>query len=150
MLRNIFAFAVLLTVSYANAGVLGDIDADGQVGLPETIYSLQCLAGLRSPVAIAGNVKVISKYVEITEEYGSETLWIVPTGKRIVITDIYLAGGDAAYLYENTLRKFRIGSGNRIFHFNSGIAFLSGSEVILKSNTTQDIIMFISGYEVDE
>ena len=139
-------------VSFAHAGVVGDIDGDGKVGLPEAIYSLQSLAGLRTPLAVAGQVKVISKYVELDTTTTTATLWTVPAGRSIVITDILILGGINVYLYENTLLKIRVYKdfNNGEYHFNSGVAFSSGSEISLQSPGVYFKDIFISGYEVDQ
>jgi hypothetical protein len=59
MIKSVFFLAAFIVSSYAHAGVLGDVDGDGQVGLNEAIYSLQSLAGIRPPIA-AGLKNVIT------------------------------------------------------------------------------------------
>lgn len=48
-----FAMLFLVGVGGLNAGVVGDVNNDGVVGLPDVIYGLQVTAGLRpeSPTA---------------------------------------------------------------------------------------------------
>jgi hypothetical protein len=150
MLKSIIFLGAFIVSSYARAGVVGDIDGDGKVGLPETIYSLQSLAGIRPPSATA-QVKVISGYAVMDNSTFEMTIMTVPSGKMIVITDIIVIDGGNWYLYENTFPKVYIKEiYGREYHFNSGIPFSSGTNIIAKSAAANEKKVFISGYEVDQ
>jgi hypothetical protein len=56
MLKSILFLAAFIVSSYAHAGVIGDIDGDGTVGLPEATYALQVLSGVRTPMTTSGSV----------------------------------------------------------------------------------------------
>jgi hypothetical protein len=59
MLKSIIFLVAFTFSSYAHAGVLGDIDGDGQVGLPEAVYALQSLSGIRSSLPNSDGLKNI-------------------------------------------------------------------------------------------
>ena len=151
MFKVVFVFVILIIASFAHAGVVGDIDGDGQVGLTEAIYSLQSLSGIRPPLADAGQVKPISKYIETSETLGEKILMTVSAGKAIVITDILLIrGGDIAFFEKTTLKRRVLDSFGKAYHFNSGIPFSSGTNIIIQSNNSPPFLLFVSGYEMDQ
>jgi hypothetical protein len=49
--RVISIIIILMMACFAHAGVLGDIDGNNQIGLPEATYALQVVAGIRTPMA---------------------------------------------------------------------------------------------------
>jgi hypothetical protein len=153
MLKSIIFLGVFIVSSYAHAGVVGDINGDGQVGLNEAIYSLQSLAGIRPPLAIA-QAKVVSKYVELAAPTYEQILMTVPPGKVIVITDIVVMEGAYFWLYENdSLKMYLKADVSREYHFKSGILFSSTTNIIVKGDpqsVSPPKRIFISGYEVNQ
>jgi hypothetical protein len=150
MLKSILFLAAFIVSSYAHAGVTGDIDGDGKIGLPEGIYALQSLAGLRPPLATA-QAKVISKYIEFIGPTTTEvTLMAVPVGKMVVITDILILNGIRFWVKEDTSTKIFLDvEFSKEYHFNSGIPFSSGTNIIVKGSNLPNYIFF-SGYEIDQ
>jgi hypothetical protein len=73
MLKAIIFLATFVVSSYAHAEVIGDVDGDGQVGLPEAIYSLQSLAGIRSPLANGDAVKTLKNILTVAKGNGNFT-----------------------------------------------------------------------------
>jgi hypothetical protein len=61
MLKAILFLGAFIVSSYAHAGVLGDVNGDGQIGLPEATYALQVMAGIRSPSATLTNIITVAK-----------------------------------------------------------------------------------------
>jgi hypothetical protein len=150
MFKSVLFIAAFIVSSYAHAGVTGDIDGDGKVGLPEAIYSLQSLSGMRPP-SVSAQAKVISRCIQMDPQVSEQTVMTVPVGKVIVITDIVLIKGPTFWLYENGSPKIYIDAEvSRQYHFYSGIPFSSGTSIIAYGSGNVNKMMFISGYEADQ
>jgi hypothetical protein len=105
---------------------------------------------MRPPLATA-QVKVISQYIEMEPQTYEQTVMTVPAGKVVVITDILLLAGVTCRIFENTSLKIYLHTDFGVqYHFNSGIPFSSGTNIIVKNPDTVTKRVFISGYEVDQ
>jgi len=58
MYKTFVLLLSFLIASSANAGILGDVDNDGQVGLTEAVHALQVTAGIRSTTPTPGNATI--------------------------------------------------------------------------------------------
>lgn len=153
----VIVIVFLLYISpLANAGVMGDIDADQKVGISEVLYGLQVAAGIRA-AANTSDVTLTSSFVDAI---GADpfVLLSVPADKEFILTDlvaIIFSGGSAFYdfcINEDTTCKLKYNSYYnsalptlRQMHLNAGVPFTPGSTVFIKNiNGTGRIV--ISGY----
>lgn len=152
---------VLLNTPPAHAGTLGDVTGNGIVGLSEAVHALQVTAGIKHTFATANEITIASGFVEITnyETDNDKTLLIVPSDKTFILTDIASVqtsnvnyNHQAFSIMVNNERKIGLrffhysnDENPKSLHFNSGIPFAPGSNIIIHA-TSYSIAIIISGY----
>ena len=143
-----------LISSFAHAGTVGDIDGNGQVGLPEAIYSLQSLAGMRPPLTFADQLEVISGYLETTGT-AEQMILSVPSDKVFVLTDLIVSFSYGLHKFFLTEDRDGVQSTKLYVHYSdagvnplslrSGITFAPGASIVIKTIEGAGKVM-ISGY----
>ena len=142
MIKSVFFLTAFIISSYAHAGVLGDVDGDGQVGLNEAIYSLQALAGMRPPLSVATEPEVISGYLE-TSGAIEQAILTVPLGKIFVLTDLVVSFSSGYHKFSiieqidevktTKLGAFYSATGVNSLSFKSGIPFSSEAIILIRT-----------------
>jgi hypothetical protein len=75
MLRYVFgiAFLFLMVTPLSGATIPGDINNDGMVGLPEAIYALQCVSGIKTDLPTQEEVDQAEDAVNYAAETGAQS-----------------------------------------------------------------------------
>jgi len=124
--RTIIFLSTFIVSSYAHAGVLGDIDGDGQVGLPEAVYAIQSLAGIRSPLAKDDALKNIITVAKANGHF-TDPVAAVNSITDASATNPYLVViGPGVYTITQTLQMKEyvdiVGSGENVTRLTGGIS----------------------------
>ncbi len=169
MKRWLYLVSACCCIVFCNgvsAGVLGDMDGDGRVGLNEAIGALQTISGHKATIHSATEITIASGYVELSSDETEKTIMSVPADKTFVMTD--LVGIDALQnsdpqsgflkvtIKENEAVRFRMNfyTIDHSYHtryfpmsLNAGIPFAPGSQIkIVREYGAGGILM--SGYEI--
>jgi len=98
------------------------------------------------------NIK--SFYVSIRNTDPPELLDLVPTGRRFIITDVYVSNGGFIDLSTSESSSGILFRGaaqgeDKFYNFNSGIIFNEGESIYCFTTNTNILQASISGYYVD-
>nr|BDD44328.1 hypothetical protein 5 [Desulfobacterales bacterium] len=138
----IIVSTLLLATVYATT--LGDIDKDGDVGLPEAAYALQVTAGIRSTIpTTSGEISLVHVAERLLED---SILMTVPSDKTFVLTDLVASGSGSARLLDAQGQQVASASNGYPVNLSTGIVYDSNTDVRVQVTTSPYVL--ISGYMI--
>lgn len=140
MLRSIILLAAFIVSSTAYAGVIGDINGDGQVGLPEAVYALQSTAGIRSPLVSNDTLKNVITVAKANGNF-TDPVAAVSSITDASATNPYLVViGPGVYTITQTLQMKEyvgiVGSGENVTKLTGAISTGSSSSSAIISGAS--------------